>query len=95
MTPLSVVRRAPLVLVLLLLAFRSQADARTDANKVLFDRTVERINFKTMESVYDAKFARRKLPAALNSRIARRDFKEFEGDAGFGKVFHNYNDEAE
>lgn len=95
MTLLSFVRRAPLVLALLLLAFRSLADARTDANKALFDRTVERINFKTMESVYDAKFARRKLPASLNSRIARRDFKEFEGDAGFGKVFHNYNDEAE
>ncbi len=65
------------------------------ANKALFDRTVDRLNFQTMEGVYDARFTRKKLPITLLTRDERRGFKDFNGDAAFEKLFHNYNDEAE
>ena len=65
------------------------------ANKALFDRAVDRLNFQTMEGVYDARFARKKFPLTLQTRLERRAFKDFNGDAAFEKLFLNYNDEAE
>lgn len=87
-----------LVLALaLLLGALPLTPARADAaaNKALFDRTVDRLNFQTMEGVYDARFARKKFPATLLTRVERKGFKEFNGDAAFEKLFLNYNDEAE
>ncbi len=64
-------------------------------NKALFDRTVDKLNYQTMEGVYDARFPRKKFPVSLLTRTERREFKDFNGDAAFGKLFLNYNDEAE
>ena len=83
-----------LLLLLLTVAGRGFA-ADPAANKALFDRTVDKLNFQTMEGVYDARFARKKFPVGLQTRTERREFKDFNGDAAFEKLFLNYNDEAE
>ncbi len=90
-----VVKRFLALLIVLLTAFVGARAADPTANKALFDRTVDRVNFQTMEGVYDARFARKKFPVNLKTRAERRDFKDFNGDAAFEKLFHNYNDEAE
>ncbi len=82
-------------LLLLLSGWVPALAADAAANKALFDRTVDRLNLQTMEGVYDARFARKKFPAGLLTRADRRAFKDFNGDAGFEKLFLNYNDEAE
>lgn len=79
----------------LVLAWPARAQANAEANKALFDRTVDKLNFQTMEGVYDARFVRKKFPVNLTGRAERRDFKEFNGDEAFAKLFLNYNDEAE
>lgn len=86
-----------LVFALLLAPLLPQPARAADptANKALFDRTVDRLNFQTMERVYDTRFVRDKFPVDLLSRAQRREFKDFHGDAAFEKLFHNYNDEAE
>jgi hypothetical protein len=84
-----------LALILSALPFARPARADAASNKALFDRTVDRLNFQTMEGVYDARFARKKFPVNLKTRLERRNFKEFNGDEAFEKLFLNYNDEAE
>ena len=86
-----------LALALLLaptLAWSAQP-GQADANKALFDRTVDRLNFQTMERVYDTRFVRKKFPVDLMTRAQRREFKDFQGDGAFERLFYNYNDEAE
>lgn len=86
-----------LVFALLLAPLLPQPAHAADptANKALYDRTVDRLNFQTMERVYDTRFVREKFPVNLLTRAQRREFKDFHGDAAFEKLFHNYNDEAE
>jgi hypothetical protein len=73
----------------------AQTEAPAAANKRLFDRTVDELNFRTMETVYDKTFARGKFPAGLRSAKARREFDSFPGRPDLQKLFHNYNDVSE
>ena len=85
----------PLVLLLWLVVpgpLRAQMETPAAANKRLFDRTVEELNFRTMETVYDKSFARGKFPASLRSVKARQEFNNFPGRDDLKQLFHNYND---
>lgn len=85
----------PLVLLLWLVVpgpLRAQMETPAAANKRLFDRTVDELNFRTMETVYDKSFARGKFPASLRSVKARQEFNNFPGRDDLKKLFHNYND---
>ena len=73
----------------------ARAETPAAANKRLFDRTVDGLNFRTMETVYDKSFTRRKFPASLTTQQARKQFDEFAGNAELKKLFLNYNDAAE
>ncbi|MEJ7659084.1 MAG: hypothetical protein WKG07_05385 [Hymenobacter sp.] len=65
------------------------------ANKQLFDRTIDELNFRTFETVYDKHFTRQKFPATLRTAAARRQFTSFGSNAELQKLFLNYNDAAE
>jgi hypothetical protein len=86
-----------LLKLLLFIPFLSFAQAETpaQANKKLFDRTIDELNFRTFETVYDKHFTRQKYPASLRTAAARRDFTNFEGNAELQKLFLNYNGVAE
>ncbi len=71
----------------------SQTPAET--NKQLFDRTIDELNFRTFETVYDKHFTRQKFPASLRTAAARRQFSTFENNAELQKLFLNYNGVAE
>ncbi|UYZ64568.1 hypothetical protein [Hymenobacter weizhouensis] len=73
----------------------AQAETPAAANKRLFDRTVEELNFRTMETVYDKSFARGKFPASLRTAKARKDFDAFPGRPDLQKLFQNYNGVSE
>ncbi|SNC65730.1 hypothetical protein SAMN06265337_1371 [Hymenobacter gelipurpurascens] len=73
----------------------AQTETPAAANKRLFDRTVDELNFRTMETVYDKTFARGKFPAGLRTAKARREFDSFPGRPDLQKLFHNYNDVSE
>lgn len=64
-------------------------------NKTLFDQTVDKVNFRTIEFVYDRKFPRKKFPASQSDFKTRKTFDDFEGNAAFKKLFLNYNDVSE
>ncbi len=64
-------------------------------NKTLFDQTVDKLNFRTIEFVYDRKFPRKKFPANQSDFKTRKTFDDFEGNAAFKKLFMNYNDVSE
>ncbi|WP_460621106.1 hypothetical protein [Hymenobacter tenuis] len=84
----------PLLLLLWLAgpaALLAQTEAPAAANKRLFDRTVDELNFRTMETVYDKSFARGKFPASLRSVKARKEFDNFPGRDDLKKLFLNYN----
>ncbi|UOQ82342.1 hypothetical protein [Hymenobacter sp. 5414T-23] len=88
----------PLLLLLWLAvpgALLAQTETPAAANKRLFQRTVDELNFRTMETVYDKTFARSKFPANLRSAKARREFENFPGRPDLQKLFHNYNDVSE
>ena len=80
---------------LLLTLSPARAETPAAANKRLFDRTVDGLNFRTMETVYDKSFTRRKFPASLTTQQARKQFDDFAGDAELKRLFLNYNDAAE
>ncbi|MBT9392857.1 hypothetical protein KLP40_06750 [Hymenobacter sp. NST-14] len=65
------------------------------ANKRLFDRTVDELNYRTMETVYDKSFTRAKFPAGLRTAKARREFDTFFGRDDLKKLFRNYNGVSE
>lgn len=79
----------------LLLPVASSAQGPAAANKRLFDRTVEELNFRTMETVYDKSFTRRKFPVSLRTAKARKEFNDFDGRADLQKLFQNYNGVSE
>ena len=84
----------PLFLVLWLATpylLQAQTESAAAANKRLFDRTVDELNFRTMETVYDKSFTRRKFPVSLRTAKARKDFNDFDGRADLQKLFQNYN----
>ena len=79
----------------LLLPIAGSAQSPAAANKRLFDRTVEELNFRTMETVYDKSFTRRKFPVSLRTAKARKEFNDFDGRADLQKLFQNYNGVSE
>lgn len=84
----------PLFLLLWLVVpgtLQAQTETPAAANKRLFDRTVDELNFRTMETVYDKSFARGKFPASLRTSKARREFNNFPGRDDLKKLFQNYN----
>ena len=94
-------RFRPLLLLSLLLGFalplalQAQSANPAEANKRLFDRTVDELNFRTMEIVYDKSFTRAKFPVSLRTAKARREFDNFFGREDLKKLFRNYNGVSE
>lgn len=86
-----------LLQLLLLVPFIGFAQTETpaQANKRLFDRTIDALNFRTFETVYDKHFTRQKFPENLRTAAARRQFTNFENNADLQKAFLNYNGVAE
>ncbi len=86
-----------LLKLLLFVPFLSFAQGETpaQANKKLFDRTIDELNFRTFETVYDKHFTRQKFPETLRTAAARRDFNNFENNTELQKLFLNYNGVAE
>ena len=80
---------------LLLLGQLAHAETPAQANKRLFDKTVDELNFRTMETVYDKSFTRGKFPLTLRTAAARRTFDGFGDNAGLKQLFMNYNGIAE
>ncbi len=73
----------------------AQGETPAQANKKLFDRTIDELNFRTFETVYDKHFTRQKFPENLRTATARREFTNFENNAELQKLFLNYNGVAE
>ena len=71
------------------------AQTPAETNKQLFDRTIDELNFRTFETVYDKHFTRQKFPENLRSAAARRQFSNFENNTELQKLFLNYNSVAE
>ncbi|QKG56784.1 hypothetical protein GKZ68_09220 [Hymenobacter sp. BRD128] len=84
-----------LLKLLFFLPLLAQAQTPAEANKQLFDRTIDELNFRTFETVYDKHFTRQKYPASLRTAAARRQFANFENNAELQKLFLNYNGVAE
>jgi hypothetical protein len=84
-----------LVLLVLPLGLRAQSEKTAAQNKQLFDRAVDEINFRTMETVYDKTFTRRKFPVNLRTAKARKEFEDFSGRDDIKTLFRNYNGVAE
>jgi hypothetical protein len=80
---------------LLLFGQLVRAETPAQANKRLFDKTVDELNFRTMETVYDKSFTRGKFPLTLRTAAARRSFDGFGDNAGLKQLFMNYNGIAE
>ncbi|WP_035567185.1 hypothetical protein [Hymenobacter sp. IS2118] len=79
----------------LLLTGLAYAQTPAEANKRLFDKTIDELNFRTMETVYDKSFTRGKFPLTLRTAAARRGFDEFGNNAALKQLFMNYNGIAE
>ena len=84
-----------LLSLLLLVSLASAAQTPAQANKQLFDRTVDELNFRTFETVYDKHFTRQKYPPTLRTAAARRQFTAFDNNAELQRLFANYNGVAE
>lgn len=82
-------------LLMLPLGLLAQTEKTAAQNKQLFDRAVDEMNFRTMETVYDKAFTRRKFPVTLRTAKARRDFDDFPGRDDLKTLFRNYNSVAE
>lgn len=80
---------------LLLLTQLAHAETPAQANKRLFDQTIDELNFRTMETVYDKSFTRGKFPLTLRTAAARRAFDGFGTNAALKQLFLNYNGIAE
>ena len=80
---------------LLLLGQLAHAETPAQANKRLFDKTIDELNFRTMETVYDKSFTRGKFPLTLRTAAARREFDGFGSNAALKQLFMNYNGIAE
>jgi len=84
-----------LLTLLLLLRFTAFAETPAEANKRLFDKTVDELNFRTFETVYDKSFTRGKFPLTLRTAAARKKFDGFGDNKGLKQLFLNYNGIAE
>lgn len=84
-----------LVLLFVPLTMQAQTEKTAAQNKQLFDRAVDELNFRTMETVYDKSFTRRKFPVTLRTAKARREFDDFPGRDDLKTLFRNYNSVAE
>jgi hypothetical protein len=84
-----------LLTFLLLVSLIGGAQTPAEANKRLFDKTVDELNFRTFETVYDKSFTRGKFPLTLRSAAARRKFDGFGDNNGLKQLFLNYNGIAE
>ncbi len=84
-----------LLKLLLFLPLLAQAQTPAATNKQLFDRTIDELNFRTFETVYDKHFTRQKYPENLRTAAARQQFANFENNAELQKLFQNYNGVAE
>ena len=84
-----------LLALFLLFAALAHAETPAQANKRLFDKTVDELNFRTMETVYDKSFTRGKFPLTLRTAAARRAFDGFGTNLGLKQLFLNYNGIAE
>ena len=80
---------------LLLLGPFAYAETPAQANKRLFDKTIDELNFRTMETVYDKSFTRGKFPLTLRTAAARREFDGFGTNSALKQLFLNYNSIAE
>ncbi len=80
---------------MLLAAQLAHAETPAQANKRLFDKTIDELNFRTMETVYDKSFTRGKFPPTLRTATARREFDGFGTNTGLKQLFLNYNGIAE
>jgi hypothetical protein len=87
--------RRSLSLFLLLFSLASYGQTPAETNKQLFDRTIDELNFRTFETVYDKHFTRQKYPASLRTAAARRQFAGFENNTELQQLFLNYNGVAE
>jgi hypothetical protein len=83
------------LVLLLLLGQLAHAETPAQANKRLFDKTIDELNFRTMETVYDKSFTRGKFPLTLRTAAARRSFDGFGSNTGLKQLFMNYNGIAE
>jgi hypothetical protein len=83
------------LLILLPSLLWAQLNGPAADNKRLFDRTVDELNFRTMETVYDKSFTRRKFPVNLRTAKDRRAFDDFPGRDDLHTLFQNYNGVAE
>ncbi|MBD2720754.1 hypothetical protein [Hymenobacter armeniacus] len=81
--------------LLLLLGPLAHAETPAQANKRLFDKTIDELNFRTMETVYDKSFTRGKFPLTLRTAAARRQFDGFGTNTALKQLFMNYNGVAE
>jgi hypothetical protein len=81
--------------LLLILGPLARAETPAQANKRLFDKTIDELNFRTMETVYDKSFIRGKFPLTLRTAAARRQFDGFGTNAALKQLFMNYNGIAE
>ena len=79
----------------LLIATLGRAETPAQANKRLFEKTIDELNFRTMETVYDKSFTRGKFPLTLRTAAARRSFDGFGDNAALKQLFLNYNGIAE
>ena len=84
-----------LLCLFLLIAALAHAETPAQANKHLFDKTIDELNFRTMETVYDKSFTRGKFPPTLRTAAARRSFDGFGDNAALKQLFMNYNGIAE
>ena len=84
-----------LLALFLLIATFAHAETPAQANKRLFDKTIDELNFRTMETVYDKSFTRGKFPLTLRTAAARRNFDGFGDNAALKQLFLNYNGIAE
>ena len=83
------------LVLLMVLAQLAHAETPAEANKRLFDKTIDELNFRTMETVYDKSFARGKFPITLRTAAARRSFDGFGNNIPLKQLFMNYNGIAE
>ncbi len=84
-----------LLFFFLLTTALAHAETPAQANKRLFDKTIDELNFRTMETVYDKSFTRGKFPLTLRTAAARRSFDGFGENAALKQLFLNYNGIAE
>lgn len=89
------VKRCLFFLLLFPALLRAQSETPAQANKRLFDHTVDELNFRTFETVYDKTFTRQKFPENLRTAASRRLFEGYAENPAIRQLFLNYNGVAE